>query len=103
MVLLRFGKFGWIENFIMNYGKKLFEIFRENMFMYNLVQLYFYEKKYNKVIEQLQFVEYIDVIYNINLKLMLIVIYYEFEEIEFLYYLLDSFKVYLNRYKDIVD
>ncbi len=102
-VSLRLGKFGWTENFIMNYGKKLPETSRENMLTYNLAQLYFYEKKYNKVIEQLQFVEYTDVTYNINSKSMLIATYYELEEIEPLYHLLDSFKVYLNRHKDIAD
>lgn len=100
---LRLGKFDWTETFITNYNHKIPEDQRENALTYNLAQLYFYQKNYNKVIEQLQHVEYTDVTYNVNSKAMLIATYYEIEEIEPLYHLLDSFKAYLNRHRSIAE
>ncbi|MBX2877209.1 MAG: hypothetical protein KTR30_34130 [Saprospiraceae bacterium] len=102
-VALRLGKFSWTEEFIFNYAKVLPEESRENMTTYNLAQLYFYEKKYHKVIEQLQNVEYTDVTYSLRSKSMLLATYYELDEIDPLYHLLDSFKVYLNRHKEIAE
>ncbi|WP_143473605.1 hypothetical protein [Flavilitoribacter nigricans] len=100
---LRLGKFEWTEKFIFKYKDRIPEELRNNAITFNLAQLYFYQKKYNKVIEQLQFVEYDDLSYNINSKTMLIATYYELDEIEPLYSLLESFRVYLNRHKDIAE
>ena len=51
----------------------------------------------------LQEVEYEDIVYSLSSKSLLIATYYESDEIEPLYSLLDSFRVYLNRRKDIPD
>lgn len=103
VIALRYGEYEWTESFINNYHHKIPESERENALTYNLAQLYFYQKKYNKVIEQLQNVEYTDVTYNVNSKAMLIATYYEIEELEPLYHLLDSFKAYLNRHRRIAE
>lgn len=96
---LRLGKYDWAENFIKNYNDKLPEAFRENAITFNLAQVYFHQKDHNKVLEQLRNVEYEDVAYNLGSKAMLISTYYEMDEIEPLYSLLESFRVYLNRHK----
>lgn len=101
VLALRLGKFNWTESFINNYNHKIPIDDRENAITYNLAQLYFYQKKYDKVIEQLQHVEYTDVTYNLNAKAMLIATYYETDEMEALYFLLESFRAYLNRHKGI--
>ncbi|MDX1409498.1 MAG: hypothetical protein R3330_15230, partial [Saprospiraceae bacterium] len=56
---------------------------------------------YDKVIEQLQEVEYDDPSYNLNSKTMLMFTYYETDEIDPLLSLLSSFAVYLRRNKQI--
>ncbi|MEZ5043531.1 MAG: hypothetical protein R2828_26780 [Saprospiraceae bacterium] len=101
VLALRLGKFDWTETFINKFKHKIPQDDRENAVTYNLAQLYFYQKKYDKVIEQLQNVEYTDVTYNLNAKAMLIATYYEKEELEALYSLFESFRAYLNRHKDI--
>ena len=101
LVGLRLGEFDWTESFINNYNKKLPETFRENAVTYNMAQLYFYQKKYDNVIRLLNQVEYEDLAYNLNSKLILIAVYYETDEIEPLYHLFESFRVYLNRKKSI--
>ena len=101
VVALRLGKYEWTEAFINNYSEHLPEAFRVNAVTYNLAQVYFYQKKHDKVIQLLQEVEYDDVAYNLGSKAMLLATYYETEEIEPLYSLFESFRAYLNRHKDI--
>ena len=103
VVALRLGKYEWTENFIHTYSKMLPDAFRENALTYNLAQVYFYQKKHEKVIELLREVEYEDVAYNLNSKSLLIATYYETDEFEPLYSLFESFRTYLNRHKDIPD
>jgi hypothetical protein len=100
VIALRLGKTEWTEQFIYEYKKLLPESMRENAVSFNLAQLYFSQKKFNKVIELLRNVEYEDFTYNLNSKTMLLSTYYETDEIEPLYFLMDSFRTYLNRHKD---
>ena len=100
---LRLGKDSWTKDFIYSNEKRLPENSRENAVTFNLARLYYYQKNYEKVIELLQEVEYEDIVYSLSSKSLLIATYYESDEIEPLYSLLDSFRVYLNRRKDIPD
>lgn len=101
IVALRLGETQWTEDFIHNYKFKLPEKQRENAVTFNLAQLYFYKKDYDRVIQTLQFVEYEDLSYNLNSKTFLLTTYYETDEIEPLYSLLDTFRAYLQRNKNI--
>ena len=101
LIALRLAEYEWTEKFIKNYKDKLPVDSRENAVSYNLALVYFYQKKYEKVIEQLREVEYEDLSYNLGSKSMLIAIYYEQDEFEALLSLADTFKTYLNRHKDI--
>jgi len=98
---LRLSEFDWVENFIHEYSVHMDESHRHNAITFNLAQLYFYKKEYNKVIQQLSKVEYDDITYNLNSKTLLMASYYELDEIEALGSLLDAFRVYLSRNKDI--
>ena len=99
---LRLGEFEWTENFIHQYKDTLPEELRDNAVSFNLATFYFYQKKFDKVIELLQTVEYEDFTYNLNSKAMLIATYYEKDEIEPLHSLLESFRTYLNRNKTTI-
>ncbi|MBR9920577.1 MAG: hypothetical protein GYB31_07035 [Bacteroidetes bacterium] len=98
---LRLGEIDWTESFILNYKQYLPEEHRENAVTFNLAQLYFYKKEYDKVIQTLQFVEYNDLSYNLRSKTFLLMTYYETDEIEPLYSLMDSFRAYLSRHQNI--
>ncbi|MCG8332207.1 MAG: hypothetical protein MI974_31265 [Chitinophagales bacterium] len=98
-VALRLGKYSWTENFIHSYNDRLPEAFRDNAITFNLAQVYFHQKQHDKVLEQLRNVEYEDIAYNLGSKAMLISTYYEMDEVEPLYSLLESFRTYLNRHK----
>jgi len=98
---LRLDEFDWVESFIENYKERIPQKYRENAVTLNLAQLYFFKQDFEKVITLLHQVEYEDISYNLDSKMMLIVTYYETDEIEPLYHLFESFRVYLNRNKKI--
>lgn len=94
---LRLGEYDWTEKFIHDYKEQLPDDQRDNAVTFNLAQLYFYKKDYGKVIRYLHQVEYEDLTYNLNSKVFLMCTYYELDEIEPLYSLIESFRVYLQR------
>ncbi len=98
---LRLKEFDWIENFITTRGNLLEPKYRDNAISFNLAQLYFYKKNYQQVIQLLSTVEYDDITYNLNSKTLLMASYYELDEIEALGSLLDAFRVYLVRNKEL--
>ena len=101
VVALRMGKYEWSEDFIENYAQYIPESYRNNAITFNLATVHFYQQKFEAVIQLLREVEYEDPSYNLNSKAMLLATYYETDEIEPLYSLFESFRVYLNRNKDI--
>src|SRR5690606_6104283 len=58
LIGLNSKEFDWTENFIQKFGPIIQEPYRENAVTFNLGQLYFYQKKYEKVLDQLRNVEY---------------------------------------------
>ena len=98
---LRLGKFDWTEQFIQESKSKLPLSSRENAYSFNLARFHWYKKEHDKVISLLQEVEYEDIVYNLTAKAMLLATYYETNEIEPLYSLLESFRTYLNRKKEL--
>lgn len=100
-IALRLGKYEWTENFIKTNKERIPSSSRENAYIFNLAKLYYYKKEYSEVISLLQAVEYEDIVYSLSSKSLLIAIYYETDEIEPLYSLLESFRAYINRRRDI--
>jgi hypothetical protein len=101
VVGLRLGEYQWVEKFINEFQHYLPEHMRENAVTFNLAQLYYYQKKYSLVLEQLQNVEYEDFSYNLNSKAMLLATYYELDEIDPLYSHLETFRIYLGRQREM--
>jgi len=100
---LRLGKYDWTEKFILKNKDKLPEQSKDNAVTFNLAKLYYYKKDYDKVIALLREVEYENIGINLSSKSLLLATYYEIDEIDPLYSLLESFRTYLNRRKDIAD
>jgi len=101
VVALRLGHYDWTETFIEENARWIPESYRDNAVTFNLATLYFYRQDYDQVIKLLRYVEYDDITYNLNSKTILLHTYYETDEIESLYSLFESFRVYLNRNKSI--
>ncbi len=98
-ISLGVGEYSWAENFIQQYATYLPPPIRENARSYNLAHVYFYLKKYDKVIELLRNVEYSDVVYALGSKNILLRTYYESDEWMALDSLIDSFRIYIQRNK----
>ena len=101
LISLRLGEYEWAENFLNQYGDKLPADFKKNALSYNRALIFFYQKKYDKVISLLQSVEYDDLVYNLSSKSILLAVYYELDEDDALVSLMDSFKIFLQRHKEI--
>lgn len=98
---LRNNEFDRVEQFIKTKSRLLEEKHRENAVNFSLARLYWYQKKWTKVIQQLAIVEFNDTFYNINAKIMLCSSYYELQEYDTLEYSLDAFYTALNRNKEL--
>jgi hypothetical protein len=98
---LRADAFVWVENFIEEYSWYLPPAIRENARTFNLANLYSHLKQYNRALEVLRNVEYSDVTYALGAKTILLRIYYEQNEYLALDSLIDSFRIYLRRNKQI--
>lgn len=94
---LRLEEFEWTENFIYTYKDKVHPRYRENNFTYNLAWLHFFRGEYRKTLRLLSNVEYMDVYYILDSKILLLKTYFELEEVDAFYSLVDSFYVYLRR------
>jgi len=87
----------WVESFIEKYTDTLPKINQDNDRNYNLAKVYFHQKRYEQVIEQLREVEYKTLVYVLGGRLMLLKTYYELHEESALDSLIDSFRIYLRR------
>lgn len=98
---LHIKEYDWVENFIQTYTSYLPKAHRENALTYNLAKVYFFQKKYDQVIEQLREVEDKNHVYALGGKLILLKTYYELKEYNPLDSLIDSFRIYIRRNKII--
>ncbi|NRB61849.1 MAG: hypothetical protein HRU40_02250 [Saprospiraceae bacterium] len=95
------NEFDWTESFIRDFTDLLPESDRQNALNYNLAKVFFAQKKYPQVIEQLREVAYANHTYALGSKLMLIKTYFELNEDRALDSLIDSFRIYLRRNRTI--
>jgi hypothetical protein len=100
-VSLRVGEFAWAENFIQEYSAFLPANIRDNAQTFNLANLYSHQKKHGQVIELLRNVEYSDLVYALSSKVILARTYYETDEFMALDSLIDSFRIFLRRNKQV--
>ncbi|MCR9287225.1 MAG: hypothetical protein NXI23_07585 [Bacteroidetes bacterium] len=96
---LRLGRYDWTETAIKTYHTALEEPFRDSAFNYSLADLYYHKQDFNKALLHLREVEYSDIFFALDAKVMLLKIYFEKSEKEALHSLIISFKTYLKRNK----
>ncbi|MCC6815599.1 MAG: hypothetical protein IT267_04215 [Saprospiraceae bacterium] len=94
-------EFEWAEEFITLYEPYLNPKVRVNAVIFNRANLYFNNKEYKNVLYMLNKVQYEELFYNLNSKAMVISSYYELGEFNVLNSILESFKIFLNRNKDL--
>lgn len=95
------GEYDWAIEFIENNKNRLNIKYRSSAVAFNKARVFINQKDYEHVIETLRDVEFDDITYNLNTRLMLLVSYYELDEIDALDSLIKSFNVYLRRKSNI--
>ncbi len=100
-IALRVNEFTWAENFIHDYAPYVDEKYRNNAVEFSLARLEFYRRNFDKVLQHLHRVSYDDVWYNLNVKSIMILAYYELDEFDALESLLQAFRMYIKREKSL--
>ncbi len=100
---LRLGRYDWTESAIKTYHTTLEESFRANALNYTLADLYYHKQNSDKALLYLREVEFSDIFFALDAKVMLLKIYFEKSEKEAFNSLIISFKTYLKRNKLISD
>ena len=100
---LRLKDFDWTEKFIHLYKQKLRPEIRENAALYNLAAFYYAKKEYKQALQQLYNVEFTDNFYHIGAKIIQLKSYYELYEEDAFLSLIEAFKKYLQRDRQLSD
>ena len=98
---LRYGSYSEVEKFIDQRAPLLEEKHRENAIYFNKARLNFYKKNFDDVISFLSKVNYEDVFYAVDSRMLLMAAYYENKEIDPLESTLDAFIKFLQREKKL--
>ena len=102
-ISLRLAEFNWCYKFINGYKDRIAAKDRENAYNYNIAFWYFYKKEYSKTLHLLQQVNFTDLYYQLDSRVIILKIYVEQEEDESLFYHLSAFRTFLNRNKLVSD
>ncbi len=102
-ISLRLKKYEWTEKFIDQYKSYLPSEQRENYSNFYKAQMFFYQKKYQYVIINLNKVEETDIMNYYISKCLLAATYFELKEFSALESLLDSFRAMIFRNKKLSD
>lgn len=98
---LRLERYAWIEDFIETYSPTLAPDFRRDAQHYNLAELFYHKKDFDRVLDHLSQLHFSDLHYHLGSRVILIKTYYEQDALEPLLSMLASFSVYLRRNKKI--
>ena len=100
---IRLQDFEWTEQFIHTYKANLAPEVRDNVYTYNLAALEFERKNYHQALQSLQDVEFSDAFYHLSAKIIQLKSYYELEETEPFFSLLEASRKYIRRNRQLSD
>ncbi len=100
---IRLEEFEWTENFLRQYENHLIPEEKFNAVTYNRAALFSARKEYKKALQELHNVEFTDASYHLGAKIIQIKSYYELEETEALFALIETFRKYLLRNRELAD
>lgn len=101
IIAMRAEEVEWAEKFILEYSDLVKEDFRENAKNFSLARLEFFKLNYSNVIDYLNQIDMNDFFYNVSVRTLLLVSYYELEEYLPLDSLLQSFNAWVVREKSL--
>ncbi len=98
---VRLKDFEWTERFIRNNKKTLKPAVQENAYRYNLAVYYYATRQYKEALQLLYQVEFTDSTYHLGAKNIQLKSYYELGESEAFGALVDAFRIYVKRNKQL--
>ncbi len=98
---LRSKAFDWTKQFMDKYIAHLDPAQQANAMHYNLAHWHFSQGQHRKAQSQLLAVVYDDVFYGLDSRSLLLKIYYELDQAEAAYNLIESFRLFLRRKRDL--
>jgi len=96
---IRTKEFAWTEKFIEEYQNIIPKDQKNTLVTFSLARLYFNQNQFGLVIQKLQDVEFDELTYNLDSKVLLLATYYEVEEWPAMSSLAESFRTFLNRHQ----
>jgi tetratricopeptide (TPR) repeat protein len=105
-VAMRLGEYDWGLDFIETNKERLPLSEREDVYQYNIANLYFHQKNYDKVLDLLNTIHYLNILYKLAARTLRLKTYYELKSTEPYYEnLLESeltaFKAFIYRLEGI--
>ncbi len=100
---IRVKDFEWTNNFIQQYAHSILAEDRNNAVVYNLAALFYARKDYKAALQQLHNVEFTDDNYHLGAKGIQLKSYYELDEKEALYALVEAFRKFVTRSRQLPD
>jgi len=102
-ISLRQQEYEWTQKFIHRYKPQLPAGERENAFVYNLAFWHFHKGEYSQTLQLLQKVEFTDLYYQLDSRVILLKIYFELDDTETFFYHTAAFKTFLRRNRLVSD
>jgi hypothetical protein len=94
------GEYEWLEKFANNFNDKLPPDLQENMWHYVSALLFFSKKEYGKALESANKIKYDIFLYKLDVKNLLIKIYYELDLFDQAISMIDAYKHFLSNNKE---
>ncbi len=101
LVGLNLREYEWTEDFIVRYRDHLEPATRDDPYHYMLANMYYHKGEYEKVLDLLRALKFVDMQYHMGARVILIKTFYATGALESLLSLLASFSAYLRRNKQI--
>ncbi len=98
---IRLAAYDWTNEFIQHYQHKLAPEEQFNAVTYNLAALAYAQSDYRTALQHLQNVEFTDTSYHLGAKIIQLKSYYELNEEEAFFSLIEAFRKYIQRNKQI--
>lgn len=100
---LRLKQYDWCRNFIRKYSYHLHPGEKRNAVTYNTAYLHFMTGNFRLAIRMLREVEFTDVVYQLDARVILLKCYYELNDMDAFFYHASAFRLFLLRNRYISD
>lgn len=100
-IALKLGEFAWTAAFIEREAPQIAATFRASAMAYNTGNLHFHQQQFDAALRALAKVEFSDIYYALDTRRIMLMIYYQRQDVEGMASLIPAFRSYLKRVRGI--